>query len=107
MTLTVIDGNFPREVLANQNLTFASYRMPARRNSSRFYDAKSKKPAARQQGVLVEGALSFDDGATDNGEKVAAIQQNRWATGLSAGLSLVVIGLVLIRRRRQNQTGCC
>ena len=28
MTLSVIDGNFPREVLANQNLTFANYKMP-------------------------------------------------------------------------------
>ena len=27
MTLTVVDGDFPREVLANQNLTFASYEM--------------------------------------------------------------------------------
>ena len=34
MTLTVIDGNFPREVLANQNLAFTTYRMPARRNTS-------------------------------------------------------------------------
>ena len=31
MTLTVIDGDFPREVLASRNLTFGQYRMPARR----------------------------------------------------------------------------
>lgn len=45
MTLTVIDGNFPREVLANQNLTFTNYKMPARRNSRLHYDATTKKPA--------------------------------------------------------------
>ena len=40
MTLSVIDGDFPREVIANQNLTFADYEMPAARNKSEFYDSK-------------------------------------------------------------------
>ena len=34
MTLTMVDGDFPREVLGRQNLTFAEYKMPNRRNSS-------------------------------------------------------------------------
>ena len=38
MTLTVIDGDFPREVVGAQNLMFGEYRMPARRNSSDFFD---------------------------------------------------------------------
>jgi hypothetical protein len=53
LTLTVIDGDFPRDVLANQNLTFAEYRMPARRNNSRSYDAKLKGPAPKRQGMLI------------------------------------------------------
>jgi hypothetical protein len=57
MTLTVIDGDFPREVLAGQNLAFAEYRMPARRNSPEFYDANTKQPAPRREGVLILGAL--------------------------------------------------
>ena len=44
MTLTVIDGNFPREVIANQNLTFGKYRMAARRNNSGNYDPKVNGP---------------------------------------------------------------
>ena len=36
MTLTVIDGDFPREVLSQKNLVFSEFRMPARRNSARF-----------------------------------------------------------------------
>ena len=32
MTLTVVDGDFPREVLAKENLKFADYRMPRNRN---------------------------------------------------------------------------
>ena len=105
MTLTVIDGNFPREVLANQNLAFTTYRMPARRNTSRFYDAKSKRPAANQRGVLFQGKVSFNKRATDSDEKVA-VQSNHWPVGLSAMLSLAVIGLVLIRRRRLKHPAC-
>src|SRR5882724_7231149 len=57
MTLTVIDGDFPREVVGAQNLIFGEYRMPARRNSSDFYDAKDKKPAGKREGALKLGQL--------------------------------------------------
>ncbi len=57
MTLTVIDGDFPREVVGAQNLTFGEYRMPARRNSREFYDAKNRKPAARGDGTLERGPV--------------------------------------------------
>ncbi len=49
MTLTVIDGDFPREVLAGQNLTFAEFRMPAARNNSQAYDAVKKGPERGSQ----------------------------------------------------------
>src|SRR5438067_10495644 len=57
MTMTVIDGDFPREVVGAQNLIFGEYRMPARRNSSEFYDAKDKRPAGKREGTLKLGAL--------------------------------------------------
>ena len=57
MTLTVIDGDFPREVVGAQNLIFGEYRMPARRNSAEFYDAKDKKPTGKREGTLKLGAL--------------------------------------------------
>jgi hypothetical protein len=57
MTMTVIDGDFPREVVGAQNLIFGEYKMPARRNSSDFYDAKDKKPAGKRDGTLKLGAL--------------------------------------------------
>ncbi len=57
MTMTVIDGDFPREVVGAQNLIFGEYRMPVRRNSAQFYDAKDKKPAGKREGVLKLGAL--------------------------------------------------
>jgi Uncharacterized protein conserved in bacteria (DUF2330) len=102
MTLTVIDGSFPREVLANQNLAFTTYRMPARRNDAKFYDAKTKRPTQRQQGMRFEGKLSFDDAnGIDAGRKLAAGEPgSHWlATGLAAMLSLAVVGLVWLRRR--------
>src|SRR5262249_53551417 len=57
MTMTVIDGDFPREVVGAQNLIFGEYKMPARRNTSEFYDAKDKKPAGKREGTLKLGAL--------------------------------------------------
>jgi|GEM_PF-521109 len=44
MTLTVIDGDFPRETLANENLKLVGYRLPARLNSPKLYDAKLHGP---------------------------------------------------------------
>src|SRR6059036_4009023 len=57
MTMTVIDGDFPREVVGAQNLIFGEYKMPARRNTSDFYDAKDKKPAGKRERMLKLGAL--------------------------------------------------
>ncbi|MCZ6597316.1 MAG: hypothetical protein O7B99_06750, partial [Planctomycetota bacterium] len=45
MTLTVVDGDFSREVLARDDLRFTAYHMPATRNSARHYDAKVRGPA--------------------------------------------------------------
>ncbi len=56
MTLTVVDGDFPRQVIANQNLTFERYQMAAERNSAVFYDAKINGPAQKRQGLLISAA---------------------------------------------------
>ena len=61
MTLSVIDGSFPREVLASRNLTFSPYKMPGRRNKREFYDAKTLKPAPVQPGAIHYGAVSLND----------------------------------------------
>ncbi len=51
--LSVIDGDFPREVIARQNLKFERYRMVARRNTPRFYDVKRHGPAPEKVGKLI------------------------------------------------------
>lgn len=61
MTLTVVDGDFPREVLGKQNLTFAEYKMPSRRNRSASYDAKLNGPAPKKEGILKLGLLAPGD----------------------------------------------
>lgn len=103
MTLTVVDGDFPREVLGKQNLTFAEYEMPNRRNQSQSYDAKLNGPAPKKQGVLKLGKLAP---RSPKNEAVAAQQaQSRPVptSVLTWGLLAVAvgtIGLVVVRRRR-------
>ena len=60
LTLTVIDGDFSRDVLANDDLTFATYRMPAIRNKSIKYNAMLKGPNPKRnlEGKRIEGPLS-------------------------------------------------
>ena len=51
-TMTVIDGKFPQEVLAEQNLTFERFPMARRLNSKFHYDAKLLGPASKPVGRL-------------------------------------------------------
>ncbi|MCH7725900.1 MAG: hypothetical protein IH991_05380 [Planctomycetes bacterium] len=94
--MTVVDGDFPREVLAKQNLTFGEYRMPRRRNTSAAYDAKINKPAGPKQGVLKVGALAPIETTTVAASDVQPTGAWRlfW---LVAGLS--VVGLLWFRSR--------
>ena len=93
MTLTVVDGDFPRDVLGSQNLTFAEYKMPARRNNAESYDAKTKRAGGKKQGILKLGHLELP---TEDSE-VSGIAYARW---LIAGFTALVFGVVIYRRRR-------
>ena len=99
MTLTVIDGDFPREVLAQQNLTFAEYKMPARRNNAMNYDTKSKGPTQKKAGVLKLGALDnvrIENQPEQRTDESIARGPVLWLTlGIAALVSLIVI-----RRRK-------
>ena len=55
MTLTVIDGDFPRNVIAEENLTFAAYTMPEAQNNPERYDTKIHGPSGKQEGILKLG----------------------------------------------------
>jgi hypothetical protein len=102
MTLSVIDGSFPREVLASRNLTFSPYKMPGRRNNREFYDAKTLKPAPVQAGAIHYGAVSqleLPKPATVADKS----RGSRWGSLAMLILPCMIIGLTLaVRRRRTN-----
>jgi hypothetical protein len=85
--MTVIDGDFPREVVGAQNLIFGEYRMPARRNSAEFYDAKDKKPTGKREGTLKLGTLE-PAARRGNASRLAFITM-----GTVLVMGLVVLGL--------------
>ncbi|MCP3918052.1 MAG: DUF2330 domain-containing protein [bacterium] len=58
MTLTVVDGDFPRDVIAADNLKFSAYTMPAPLNAPQRYDAKHEGPAPALGGFVTQGAVS-------------------------------------------------
>jgi len=60
MTLTVVDGDFSREVLARENLTFSTYTMERDKNKPGSYDSKLFGPAPEPESkskVYRTGAL--------------------------------------------------
>jgi hypothetical protein len=91
--MTVIDGDFPREVVGAQNLIFGEHRMPARRNSAEFYDAKDKRPAGKREGILKLGALE------PTGQRGGAFRLGFVMLG-----ALVSAGLVVLRLARRRGT---
>ena len=60
-TLTIVDGDFPREVLANQNLKFSDFKMSAIRNSANIYDTKLHKAPPRKRGKLISHIFDAPD----------------------------------------------
>ena len=52
MTLTVVDGDFPRDVLANENLKFEKFQMAENRNKREAYDTMLHKAPPEKQGRL-------------------------------------------------------
>jgi hypothetical protein len=102
MTLTVVDGDFPREVLAKQNLTFAEYKMPARRNSPKNYDSKINSPAPAKQGILKLGAIDWSiyDQPDSNAPVGTALgHNNSIASLLAAAIMFIGFSMVWFRRR--------
>jgi hypothetical protein len=100
MTLTVVDGDFPREVVAGQNLAFVEYRMPARRNSAEYYDAKTKQPAGKREGVLKLGALNPP-------AKKAGFRFGLIVLGVIITAGVAVLGITVSRRRRRAGNAQC
>jgi hypothetical protein len=52
MTMTVVDGDFPRQILARENLTFSDYYMRAAKNKRKLYDATRLGAGLHSGGIL-------------------------------------------------------
>ncbi len=74
-----------------QRSAFSRYRMPARRNSVEFYDAKDKRPAGKREGTLKLGALEPAD------RRGGGLRLGFITLGALVSVGLVVLGLA--RRR--------
>ncbi len=93
MTLTIVDGEFRRETIAEDNLAFAAHRMPKARNNKQSYDARRMGPGvAPPNGKLYRGSL--EPGLRNQPGT------NPWVpAGVSFGLLAAFGGLLLVRRR--------
>ena len=102
MTLTVVDGDFPREVLARQNLTFGEYRIPTPRNTRRAYDANLKGPAPKKSGLVIIGALD-QEALRRHTLASSSVPSVGWGS-IPLTFSLIAMGLVLLRRTRKKKS---
>ena len=98
MTMTVIDGDFPREVLARENLTFAEYHMPLERSNRKYYDANKLGRVEPVSGNLYVGQLAALDDPTNAGPAANEVapsppQQSR-ATWFSLIVAVVLTGAI-------------
>jgi len=100
MTLTVIDGDFPREVLAQKNLTFVGYHMPQRRNDPSLYDAKKHGPAPRQAGTRLDGKLGALDRRQEADQPRLGAPPALFTLAWAGPLALLALGAAGTLRRR-------
>lgn len=101
MTMTVVDGNFSRESIAKENLTFAKHTMPQRRNTKGSYDARRQGPGVQNnQGKLYHGSLIPTSGETVAAREPAGLSVPGLARGFGLGAFVFALGLFAVGRRR-------
>ena len=106
MTLTVVDGDFPREVLAKENLTFANYRMPRNRNNTLNYDANRFGPGSKKEGTLKVGSIDWSEvdsavATRNEGESESTVENGLSATSYTSGILFFgFLGVLVLRRSR-------
>ena len=87
LTLTVVDGDFPRQVIANQNLKFTDFSMAANRNRRELYDTKMHGPAAKLGGIRVSSLDEYSNELLNRPSSQVAGQ------GWSSGVAFAALGL--------------
>ena len=104
MTLTVVDGDFPREVLAKENLKFADYRMPRNRNNTLNYDANRFGPGLKKEGKLKIGSIDWSEvnsQVVDTRNEGESVEDGLSTTSYTTGfLFFGFLGMLFLRRSR-------
>ncbi|MDG1872876.1 MAG: hypothetical protein P8J27_03130 [Mariniblastus sp.] len=117
LTLTVIDGDFPREVLANQNLKFNRFIMAAGRNKAERYNTRQHAPGGKKQGILITSYLKDLPGTKLPGDegtravvqthlkssKSQRLRENAYTGFGIAGLVLLTLGVFPTRQQNKNE----
>ena len=84
MTLTIIDGELPRDVLRNDDVYFSNYSMPISYNTPKVYDARlGEAPKTHKTGVLVNDTKAHLL-ALDLADQIRLVHQKSKATTLPA-----------------------
>ena len=105
LTLTVIDGDFPRQVIANQNLKFSDFAMAASRNNSLRYDTRMHKAGKKMPGIRISGRLKDLPAGQALVRNDINVFNSSFASMGIIGVVLLVIGLSpnRIQRRKRSQ----
>ena len=98
MTLTVIDGDFPRDVISRENLTFRRFTMTGSKNNPGAYDAKRFGPGQKKGGVLIR---TDKLGMIDGNRSVRLRMASLWP---AAALAVGCLLFPAIRRRRARRS---
>ena len=105
MTMTVVDGDFPREVIAGENLTFADYSMPAAKNNRMGYDAGLHQPGQKRDGVLITRAdINFDRIDAMHCKNTESTPASGMAPLWLLSFAGLMIGMVWTNRRRSQRS---
>ncbi|MEM7456278.1 MAG: DUF2330 domain-containing protein [Planctomycetota bacterium] len=104
MTLTVVDGEFPREVLAGQNLRFDAFSMAPQLNTPLNYDANIYGPQPERPGQVYLGAVdrSLDEQRVTV-HSTASVKQTDVGSLALPGILLMSAVCVFGFRRRNDR----
>ncbi len=105
MTLTVIDGDFPRDVLARENLTFRKFEIASSKNTRSKYCVPKHGPIEKsEKGELLLNAVSYlpsDDGPEQGGATICAeLGSHERHNSVWVGLLVCVAAIAGLPRHR-------
>lgn len=78
MTMTVVDGDFPRPIIARENLTFRTYYMPKKCNKSGYYHARTLRQVKCGQAIARNSGNIYRKRGPGYNKWARAQRRNKW-----------------------------